>query len=860
MRIALLVALLVPALARAGDPAPSAVSPDAYAREVGLIRDLYLHRDDLDAGTLLQSAAEGLSDELDWLMVEADGDAVYLSHGDGTPIGSVSVASLDTLPQALASLEAIVTDAPYPRGDVDVRLEIVKGLPVALDKHSRVLAGEKLDRFDVRLRGTLVGIGATLDGGADEHLVITSIAPGSPAEKGGVLVGDVVVRIDGVSTTNMLVRDATEKFRGEVDTDIALTIERGTGDAKITKQLTLTRAEIVVPNVTWQVLAGDVGYVRIDHFSQKTVDNLVASLDALRAKGALGAGLVIDLRGDTGGSMKEAARSADQFLEQGMLLRTEGPGGERVQNLQARMDAVDAGDEPQVPIVVLVDPQTASGSEILAGALRELDRAVLIGRTTYGKGTVQKIYNLDDDVRLKLTVAEYVLANDRHITQGGLVPDAALGVVARVGDEVRYTGWEDPGLAWDDVIPVVAATDETEPQRSRAEIERQTDAATIELARRTVLAAGDTTSREDTLAALHEVIPAFRAEQDRVLEAELARRGIDWSAADKASDTAAHADVRLSTAADPDDPDRVVLTATVTNQGDAALSRALVEITSDSFDAWNGLVLPIGRIGPGERAQGRVTVDLSPGTDAREDNVHVRLRSDRRPALTLPDDVLRAGSTPIPRVSIDAQLVPDGDHARVQLVLHDLSTTPLRDLVVKFAYPDGLDVELLDGEARIDRLDPRGEATVTLGVRLGPDAPAIIPFDLVIDASGWARIADWTIPVPVDGTPVAIEPPRIQIRGATGSTPVGGLPLTIQVADDRSLDHVVVYANGEKIAWAGGGRSKLDLRAELDVHAGINWLRVVAEDDQGIVQRKLVVVRGEDSTATVDADAPHDGD
>src|SRR5262249_10167246 len=151
--------------------------------------------------------------------------------------------------------------------------------------------------------------------------------------------------------------------------------------------------------------------------SQQTVENLRAAMAELDRAGALDAGLVIDLRGNTGGSMKESASVADLFLGEGLLLRTQGSDGGRVQNLQAEMFATRAGTEPDIPLVVVVDDRTASGSEILAGALLELGRAALIGTRTFGKGTVQKVYNLGPDVRFKLTVARYILANDREITE-----------------------------------------------------------------------------------------------------------------------------------------------------------------------------------------------------------------------------------------------------------------------------------------------------------------------------------------------------------------------------------------------------------------------------------------------------------
>jgi len=354
------------------------------------------------------------------LVVTSDAGTVYLAHGDGRSIGSLSVATLQTLPEGLAALEDLVLASGHDVGEVDLRLSILQGVTGGLDRYSTVLSGERLNRFDVRLKGTLVGVGLTVNL-VNDRLEIVRVVDAGPAQVGGIQPGDVLVRIDGVSTLNMPIREASRRIRGQVASTVVLTIER---DGR-PMEIRLERAEIVVPNVDYRVLDGNVGYVHISHFSQRTDENLRAALVALQAVEGMTGGLVIDLRQNTGGSMKDSARSADQFVHEGQLLRTAGADGGTVRNLQSRMQARSAGDEPDVPVVVLIDHRTASGSEIMAGALSGLDRAALLGRRSYGKGTVQKVYPIDSEARLKLTVARYLLAEDRGHDEEGLVHDGA---------------------------------------------------------------------------------------------------------------------------------------------------------------------------------------------------------------------------------------------------------------------------------------------------------------------------------------------------------------------------------------------------------------------------------------------------
>ncbi len=320
-------------------PAQAEPPESAYTNTVRLIDRLYLEPDTIDESDLLEAAAERLADEVHWLMVDTEDGTVVLSHGSGAPIGSMSVGSMGGLPQALLDLEKMVAGAGYDIGDAQLRLAILQGLPDALDRYSRLLADRVRDRFDVRLKGTMVGIGASLRW-KDAGLTITGVTIGGPADLGGLRIGDVITRIDDKSVTNMPVREATQRLRGDKDTQVVVTI-KGNGDRE--KHVPLTRAVVIVSNVDHSILEGSVGYVHIENFSQKTVHNLGLALADLRTKGALKHGLILDLRGNTGGSMKEAGRTADAFLEEGLLLRTVGRDGGRVQNLQERMEATPGG-------------------------------------------------------------------------------------------------------------------------------------------------------------------------------------------------------------------------------------------------------------------------------------------------------------------------------------------------------------------------------------------------------------------------------------------------------------------------------------------------------------------------------------
>jgi len=832
---------------------PAAAGPgvDAYATSVRLVDNLFLEQERLDAVAMLRAAAEGAEREVHWLFVDDIDGGVALRHGDGRPLGEVTVAGLEGLPQAMIALEDKVS-AAGPVATEPLRLAILDGMTDALDRFSRVLSGDGLTRFDTRLKGTMVGIGASLRW-VDEHLTVTSITPGGPAEIGGLRPGDELLRIDGRSTVNLPVSEAVRMIRGREGTAVTLTIRRRSRE----RALALTRAEVIVPNVTHRDLGDGIGYVHIEHVSQRTVINLRRALAALAAEGGLTRGLVIDLRGNTGGSMKEAARAADQFLEDGLLLRTVGHDGQRVQNLQAQMQAGDAGDEVELPVVLVVDGRTASGSEIVAGALLEHERTALVGTRTYGKGTVQKIYTLDDDTRLKLTVARYLLANDRRIEASGLLPDVMVATLSldAYGAHLAH---------FDGAVPreeLVVAVEETDGWRGEA----NAPDLPLEVARRALLHTSGT-DRATLLAALQGVAAEVRADQDKVMAEAFEAKGLDWSPAPD-DQLATWPDAVVELSATPPEYGVVTVTAEVTNRGPEPLHRVLVELSCPSLSAYDDLALPVGHLAPGATTTVETRVPLRSGTGPRDDEVFAVLHAHRRPKLQAGQAVVHSVMPPEPQVSVEARVVPHGDatgpHGHPVLRAEVAVTHPgpgsMAGVEAHFDAPAHPALELLDRGARHPNIPKGGTRRFDLTLERAPDGPEALDLDLVVDSERYGRLLRWPLHLPVDGTPVSYRAPYVAVGSPPTSAPVGPLRLPITVRDDGTIDHVRVYVDGHKTAWYAGGTKRMDLDPVVSLRAGTRRLTVVAEDDQGLVTASHVYIRGEEPS-TADADAPPDDD
>ena len=336
--------------------------------------------------------------------------------------------TFDAFAQTLAIVEANYVDEPDEQA---LLRDSIRGMLHNLDVHSTYLPPNRYEKVRQDTEGEFGGIGVVLAPGAIDdarpsvppYPVIDEVAPGSPAEVAGLLVDDRVVTIDGAPTAEVgrELRDASAweaKLRGASGTRVAVAVVRvGWKDPRA---FTLVRAQVKQATVHAKVIEGHIGYLAINRFAEATGADVAAALAELKQKDALGA-LVLDLRDDPGGLVDQAVLVADQFLDDGTIVTIKsrkGPGEVQV----AHKGGLGVG----VPIIALVDQGTASAAEILAAALHDHGRAKLVGVQTYGKGTVQTFYDLDDGSGLKLTTARYLTPKGNSLESKGITPDVRV--------------------------------------------------------------------------------------------------------------------------------------------------------------------------------------------------------------------------------------------------------------------------------------------------------------------------------------------------------------------------------------------------------------------------------------------------
>ena len=346
--------------------------------------------------------------------------AVLFSGGRGvTKVDAVGKdASYENL-QTFTNILAIVQKNYVDEVSTDQLIEgAINGMLTSLDPHSAYLTPELYKELQVDTKGSFGGLGIEI---TMRNSVLTVVSPieDTPAYKAGMKAGDMIIKIDGQFTKDMTLVDAVKKMRDPKDSKVVLSIKRE-GVNEIF-DVSLTREVIKIQSVKAKTLEKGYGYIRITQFQERTDSDVERVLEQWTKDGAI-EGVVMDLRNDPGGLLTQAVKVSDTFLDSGLIVYTDG----RLDNQKQKYFARRPGSYMDFPMVVLVNGGTASASEIVAGALQDHKRAIILGTQTFGKGSVQTILPLDDNSALRLTTARYYTPSGRSIQATGIVPDIVM--------------------------------------------------------------------------------------------------------------------------------------------------------------------------------------------------------------------------------------------------------------------------------------------------------------------------------------------------------------------------------------------------------------------------------------------------
>ncbi|MGE0174743.1 MAG: S41 family peptidase [Oligoflexales bacterium] len=327
------------------------------------------------------------------------------------PILDDRYMSLETLAKGLFYLESLYVDKGKVTQDQLVT-NALQGIVSNLDPHTVLMPAKVFEQLTIDTQGKFGGIGIIVTS-KDNKLIVISPIEDTPAYKAGIKSGDEIIAIDGVDVSTMDDTAASDKMRGDPDTKIKLTIRRKGLEKPM--DFELVREIVKVHSVKSQALGEEILYARISSFQDNTTEELKAAL----SKNPGIKGLILDLRDNPGGLLDQAVQVSDLFIESGIIVSTVGRDPQNIEREFAHKRGTFAG----FPIIVLINEGSASASEIVAGALQDHERALILGTQSFGKGSVQTLVSLPDNSGLKITVARYYTPKDRSIQARGIKPD-----------------------------------------------------------------------------------------------------------------------------------------------------------------------------------------------------------------------------------------------------------------------------------------------------------------------------------------------------------------------------------------------------------------------------------------------------
>jgi carboxyl-terminal processing protease len=401
---------------------PLAITEREDRRGEGVLRESYNHIiadyvREVPPAEMVVHALEGMKKGL------GDEKISYSRAG-----GTITVRSSDRLhslkevgektqgERELAELYRFVVRSNPQNDSLKIAYAGIRDMLERLDPHSSLLTPEVFREMQSETRGRFGGLGIEI---AIRDKVLTVVAPieGTPAFRAGIVSGDQILRIDGRESKDLNLSDAVRLMRGPEGTKVILTIMRAGFPAP--RDFTLTRAIIAVQSVRHKTLEGGYGYLKINQFNQNTHTDMKAALAQMEGREGNLKGLILDLRDNPGGLLDQAVKGADEFLDGGLIVSTE----TRVESQKMKFYATAKTGTHAYPVVVLVNAGSASGTEILAAALQELGRGIILGTPTFGKGSVQTIIPLGDGSAIRLTTALYRTPKGNQIQQRGIIPD-----------------------------------------------------------------------------------------------------------------------------------------------------------------------------------------------------------------------------------------------------------------------------------------------------------------------------------------------------------------------------------------------------------------------------------------------------
>ena len=726
----------------------------------------------------------------------------------------------------------------------DVEYAAVNGMLRTLDPHTVLLTPDIFEEMQTSTRGEFGGLGIVISI-RDGRLTVIRPMPGTPAYKAGLRRGDRIVKINDESTLNMPLNEAVDRLRGAPGSKVVIFVQRKndkTGDWGAPRRVQLVRAVIHIESIEHRMLRDGVGYVKINNFQGNTHKDLREALADLHSKKMKG--LVLDLRSNPGGLLEQAVRVADTFLTGGPIVTTSSQDPHQREEKFARR----GGTEPNYPMVVLINGASASASEIVAGALKNHDRALIIGEQSFGKGSVQVLYNFQDGSALKLTVAQYLTPGDLSIQGVGIVPDIAITPMTvdrddmdlkvdetfiRESDLQSHLTHESASNTQRPTVLLGYYLDTELRQRLREaepnEEENEDEENFLIRFSRNLIVNAKSPDRQEMLRTSQRIIERIQKRENEKVVRDLKKLGIDWSVGPDQGSSPVKVTATTNAGGEPaiaGEP--LFLEVEVTNEGEKPLYQLRATTKSDNR-LFDGRELVFGKLSPGETKSWKTTLGIClteeekrvcrvpPDMPDRADGVRVEFEEAHGHVPEPVEVRTTIRALPKPRFAYGIQVtdkngsaeIHRGEEATLYLQVKNLGPGKTREIEANLRNLSGSGVLLRDGRFQTKDIPPGGEWTVPFTFEVLPDFEGkeaeleVAVNDTDLRVSSGHRIK---IPVVKESPPISSYAKKRLVQVAA-DTPIYASP-----ADDAAM----VGRFGKTARVPSSARSGGFVRIELD--------------------------------------------
>lgn len=784
------------------------------------------------------------------------------------------VSDLDTLTDTMEEVFRFIKPRLVSKGPSiqDVEYAVIDEMLETLDHHSGIITPQVYKEFMVETEGSFGGLGIVI-GIKNGQLTVIAPIEGTPAYNVGIKPNDRIVQIEDESTVNMSLIEAVGKLRGPKGTSSNIYIMReGFPEPK---RFSIVRDTIKIESVEAYGLGDGVGYIRIRDFQRNTLDSLRAGLRSLKKNDNNLKGIILDLRGNPGGLLDQAERISNLFLKRGVIVTT------WTGNSKKPYRAVPEDYEFGGKIVILADFGSASASEIVAGALKNNERAILVGERTFGKGSVQQIFDLNDGSALKLTIAHYLTPGDISIQDIGITPDVQLDPVMVSVDKPFDTPSQDhlreqlDGQKRTNVEnkerPVYSIVYLETPRDNKKEGEETPEEALSREVKRKkvesdfsvkvakdIISGSNSLSRKEILNQIQDGIKQISESEGKKIEEGWQKAGIDWSRGDKPP-VAPGISVKITPSpARVKSGENLRIRTEVGNTGAPPLYR-LRAITKSDNPVFDGKEFIFGKLAPGEKRQWSVTFEIPKGIITREDEITLNFEDAYK--TTLPNSKFKVETDGLPRpgFAFSYEIIEDGrfgssgngngtaepgEVVGLLVRVKNIGKGSSEKSVLTLKNLSGDAVFLKTGRFGLDQLNPGDvkEATFTFTVK-----KPIFDLELgILDETFREGLTDKIhFPQKTEAKGAFYEPPYLTISNPPLSTASQEVTLKGSVKDKEGVELVSVFVGDDKVVLIPSASKEVSISAKVKLNKGTNFITILAKDKEGLISRESVVVRRE---------------